>query len=52
LGLKGRSVAVVSRGAILVYDDQGPGGGGLTLADINLKYIPFGPGDGAHDRRG
>ncbi len=41
--LKGRSVAVVSRGAILVYElIKVLEAGGLTLADINLKYIPFG----------
>ena len=41
--LKGRSVAVVSRGAILVYElVKVLEAGGLTLADINLKYIPFG----------
>jgi NitT/TauT family transport system substrate-binding protein len=41
--LKGRSVAVVSRGAILVYElIKVLEAGGLTLSDINLKYIPFG----------
>jgi NitT/TauT family transport system substrate-binding protein len=41
--LKGRTVAVVSRGAILVYElIKVLEAGGLTLADINLKYIPFG----------
>ena len=41
--LKGRSVAVVSRGAILVYElVKILEAGGLTLSDINLKYIPFG----------
>jgi len=41
--LKGRSIAVAARGAILVYElakileDSG-----LTLADVDLKYIPFG----------
>src|SRR5262245_17964321 len=41
--LKGRTVAVVSRGAILVYElIKVLESGGLTLADINLKYIPFG----------
>src|SRR5262245_58090379 len=41
--LKGRTVAVVSRGAILVYElIKVLEAGGLTLSDINLKYIPFG----------
>src|SRR5262245_3324796 len=41
--LKGRAVAVVSRGAILVYElIKILEAGGLTLSDINLKYIPFG----------
>jgi NitT/TauT family transport system substrate-binding protein len=41
--LKGRKVAVVSRGAILVYElIKVLEAGGLTLADIDLKYIPFG----------
>ena len=41
--LKGRTIAVVSRGAILVYElIKVLEAGGLTLADVNLKYIPFG----------
>ncbi len=41
--LKGRTVAVVARGAILVYElIKVLEAGGLTLADIDLKYIPFG----------
>jgi len=41
--LKGRTVAVVSRGAVLVYEvAKVLEAGGLTLADVNLKYIPFG----------
>jgi len=41
--LKGRTVAVASRGAILTYElIKVLESGGLTLADVNLKYIPFG----------
>jgi NitT/TauT family transport system substrate-binding protein len=41
--LKGRTVAVASRGAILTYElIKVLEAGGLTLADVNLKYIPFG----------
>ena len=41
--LKGRTVAVAARGAILVYElAQILEAGGLSLADIELKYIPFG----------
>src|SRR5262245_63596597 len=41
--LKGRAVAVASRGAILTYElIKVLEAGGLTLADVNLKYIPFG----------
>ena len=41
--LKGRTVAVASRGAILTYElVKVLEAGGLTLADVNLKYIPFG----------
>ena len=40
--LSGRTVAVASRGAILTYElIKVLESGGLTLADINLKYIPF-----------
>jgi ABC-type nitrate/sulfonate/bicarbonate transport system substrate-binding protein len=40
--LKGRSIAVVSRGAFLVYDlVKILESGGLTLADVDLKFIPF-----------
>ena len=41
--LKGRTVAVAARGAILVYElAKVLEAGGLTLADVELKYIPFG----------
>jgi len=41
--LKGRTVAVAARGAILVYElAKVLEAGGLTLADVDLKYIPFG----------
>jgi NitT/TauT family transport system substrate-binding protein len=41
--LKGRTVAVASRGAILTYElIKVLEVGGLTFADVNLKYIPFG----------
>src|SRR4029078_5395516 len=41
--LKGRTVAVAARGAILVYElAQILEAGDLSLADIELKYIPFG----------
>jgi NitT/TauT family transport system substrate-binding protein len=41
--LKGRTVAVASRGAILTYElIKVLEAAGLTLADVNLKYIPFG----------
>jgi len=41
--LKGRTVAVAARGAILVYElAKILEAGGLTLADVELKYIPFG----------
>jgi NitT/TauT family transport system substrate-binding protein len=41
--LKGRTVAVAARGAILVYElAQILEAGGLSLADIELKYSPFG----------
>ncbi|MGZ3322984.1 MAG: ABC transporter substrate-binding protein [Xanthobacteraceae bacterium] len=41
--LKGRTVAVAARGAILVYElAQILEAGGLSLADIELKYMPFG----------
>ncbi len=40
--LKGRTIAVVSRGAILVYElIKVLEAGGLTLADVDLKFIPF-----------
>jgi NitT/TauT family transport system substrate-binding protein len=40
--LKGRSVAVAARGAILVYElAKILESGGLSLADVDLKYIPF-----------
>ena len=40
--LKGRPIAVVSRGAFLVYElVKVLKSGGLTLADVDLKYIPF-----------
>jgi NitT/TauT family transport system substrate-binding protein len=40
--LKGRSIAVVSRGAFLVYDlVKILESGGLSLADVDLKFIPF-----------
>jgi NitT/TauT family transport system substrate-binding protein len=40
--LKGRTVAVAARGAILTYElIKVLESGGLTLADVNLKYIPF-----------
>lgn len=41
--LKGRTIAVAARGAILVYElAKILEAGGLTLAEVNLKYIPFG----------
>jgi NitT/TauT family transport system substrate-binding protein len=41
--LKGRTIAVAARGAILVYElAKILESGGLTLADVDLKYIPFG----------
>jgi NitT/TauT family transport system substrate-binding protein len=41
--LKGRTVAVAARGAILVYElAKILEAGGLSLGDIELKYIPFG----------
>jgi NitT/TauT family transport system substrate-binding protein len=41
--LKGRTVAVAARGAILVYElAKILESGGLSLADVDLKYIPFG----------
>jgi NitT/TauT family transport system substrate-binding protein len=41
--LKGRTVAVAARGAILVYElVKILEAGGLSLGDIELKYIPFG----------
>jgi NitT/TauT family transport system substrate-binding protein len=40
--LKGRTIAVAARGAILVYElAKILEAGGLTLADVELKYIPF-----------
>ena len=52
--LKGRTVAVAARGAILLYElAKVLETGGLSLADVELKYIPFRPdADRAHDRRG
>ena len=41
--LKGRTVAVAARGAILVYElAKILEAGGLSLGDVELKYIPFG----------
>ena len=41
--LKGRTVAVAARGAILLYElAKVLEAGGLSLADVELKYIPFG----------
>ena len=41
--LKGRTIAVAARGAILVYElAKILEAGGLSLADVDLKYIPFG----------
>lgn len=41
--LKGRTIAVAARGAILVYElAKILEAGGLTLGDVDLKYIPFG----------
>ena len=41
--LKGRTVAVAARGAILVYElGKILEAGGLSLGDIELKHIPFG----------
>jgi NitT/TauT family transport system substrate-binding protein len=41
--LKGRTIAVAARGAILVYElAKILESGGLTLGDVDLKYIPFG----------
>jgi NitT/TauT family transport system substrate-binding protein len=41
--LKGRTIAVAARGAILVYElAKILGAGGLTLGDVDLKYVPFG----------
>ena len=41
--LKGRTVAVAARGAILIYElAKVLESGGLSLADVELKYIPFG----------
>src|SRR4051812_49077247 len=41
--LKGRTVAVDARGAILLYERAKIlEAGGLSLGDVDLKYIPFG----------
>jgi NitT/TauT family transport system substrate-binding protein len=41
--LKGRTIAVAARGAILLYDlAKILEAGGLSLSDVDLKYIPFG----------
>jgi NitT/TauT family transport system substrate-binding protein len=41
--LRGRTVAVPARGAILIYElAKVLESGGLTLADVEMKYIPFG----------
>jgi NitT/TauT family transport system substrate-binding protein len=41
--LKGRTIAVAARGAILVYElAKILEAGGLALGDVDLKYIPFG----------
>ena len=41
--LKGRTVAVAARGAILLYElAKVLESAGLSLADVELKYIPFG----------
>jgi NitT/TauT family transport system substrate-binding protein len=41
--LKGRTIAVAARGAILLYElAKVLESAGLSLADVDLKYIPFG----------
>lgn len=41
--LKGRTIAVAARGAILMYElVKVLEAGGLTLSDVEIKYIPFG----------
>ncbi|MBX9775925.1 MAG: ABC transporter substrate-binding protein [Xanthobacteraceae bacterium] len=41
--LKGRTVAIAARGAILIYElVKVLEAGGLTLNDVDIKYIPFG----------
>lgn len=41
--LKGRTIAIAARGAILVYElVKVLEAGGLTLNDVDIKYIPFG----------
>jgi NitT/TauT family transport system substrate-binding protein len=40
--LKGRSISIAARGAILVYElAKVLEAGGLTLNDVEIKYIPF-----------
>jgi NitT/TauT family transport system substrate-binding protein len=40
--LKGRTIAVAARGAILIYElAKILEAGGLTLGEVDLKYIPF-----------
>ena len=41
--LKGRTIAIAARGAILIYElVKVLEAGGLTLNDVDIKYIPFG----------
>ena len=41
--LKGRTIAIAARGAILIYElVKVLEAGGLTLNDVEIKYIPFG----------